>query len=51
MLYRDGKFVLYSLTDIPTNPVNGAPVEWSIVEAGDALYVGPYTLRFQASPE
>ncbi len=45
LLYRDGRFVVYSL--VPPEPGAEANSErWWILESGDDLGVGPYKLRF-----
>jgi len=48
LLYRDGRFVVYSL--VP--PQAGAEADsepWWILESGDDLSIGPYKLRFTAT--
>jgi curved DNA-binding protein CbpA len=47
LMSRDGKAVLYSLSEIPPVLVNGEPVAWSEVTAEDSLQVGPHTLRIE----
>jgi len=47
LLYRDGRFVVYSL--VPPDPGTAADSEpWWILESGDDLGLGPYKLRFTA---
>jgi curved DNA-binding protein CbpA len=47
LLYRDGRFVVYSL--VPPEPGTAADSEpWWILESGDDLGMGPYKLRFTA---
>ncbi len=50
LLYRDGRFVVYSLAGASGSEVDGDPGAWRILESGEDLRLGPYTLRFTISP-
>lgn len=47
LMSRDGRAVLYSLSEIPPVLVNGEPVAWSEVTAADSVQLGPHTLRIE----
>ena len=47
LLYRDGRFVVYNLAG-SSEGVAGDAAPWWILESGDDLRLGPYTLRFTA---
>ena len=48
LLYRDGRFVVYKLAGAPGSEADPDSAPWWILESGDDLRLGPYTLRFTA---
>ncbi len=51
LIYREGRFVVFNLSDNPAMEINGDAVAWSVVEDGDSLGLGPYRLRLNLSQE
>jgi hypothetical protein len=49
ILYSNGRFALYSLAESPELRIHGDSVDWAVLEDGDVIEVGPYTLRFETS--
>lgn len=47
LLCRNGRFVVYNLSDDEPIRINGDPAEWAILEGGDSITIGVYTLRFE----
>jgi len=50
LLYRDGRFVVYNLAGALGSEPDADPAAWWILESGEDLRLGPYTLRFTVSP-
>lgn len=50
LLYRDGRFIVYNLAGAWGSEADADPVAWWILESGEDLRLGPYTLRFTVSP-
>jgi curved DNA-binding protein CbpA len=49
LLCRNGRFVIYSLSDDEPIRINGDPAEWAILESGDCITIGEYTLRLETA--
>ncbi len=50
LLYRDGRFVVYNLAGVLGSEHDVDPAAWWILESGENLRLGPYTLRFTVLP-
>lgn len=51
LIYREGQFILFSLTDVRGIDLNGEAVAWAVLGDGVEVGVGPYTLRFHVAPK
>jgi curved DNA-binding protein CbpA len=47
LLARGDELVLYALSESPAVRVNGEPVTWSSLDDGDAIMIGPHSLRIE----